>query len=135
MNQMTFTNGMKELRAIWPERSAQLTDRAVRRYWSATQHLTDEEFDRAVDLAVQECTYFPKPAELLQLAGVTGRSSGRRTELRAKVARYCTSQGQDVPSEGSFVVPSRGGEERFGCACDIGTRELFRVVETVPVAA
>ena len=139
MNQMTFTNGIKELRAIWPERSEQLTDRAVRRYWTAVQHLTDEEFDRAVDLAIQECTYFPKPAELLQLAGLAAgpRGDAQNSELRSRVTpllrgrryhRLVRSWSRREVAKSASAVPVTSGRE----SCSVSSRRCRRPHERAP---
>ena len=49
-------------------------------YLQALNDLTDEQFIRAVTLAIQTLKFFPKPAELRELIGVAGSSLDQKSE-------------------------------------------------------
>lgn len=63
MRRETFNQTMMLLAAIWPERSPSKETLAA--YWLALSHLPDDAFRQAAHRCIQECTFFPKPAEIL----------------------------------------------------------------------
>ena len=63
MQRETFNQTMKLLVATWPERSPSKETLAA--YWLALQHLDDTAFKQAAHRCLQECTFFPKPAEII----------------------------------------------------------------------
>lgn len=64
MKNDTFTSGMKLLAATWPDRSPSKDTLAA--YWMAVGHVDDAVFMQAAGMCLRECTFYPKPAEILQ---------------------------------------------------------------------
>jgi hypothetical protein len=78
-------------------------------YAQALADLSEEQFSRAIKMAIQKLKFFPKPAELRELAGAPGSSVDRDAESRkawdvviAFAAKWVQSD-----AEGSYVI-SRG---------------------------
>jgi hypothetical protein len=63
MTDETFTQYMDLMSATWPDRSP--SEETVAAYWLALNHLADDEFSSAVMRCLQECTFYPRPAEIL----------------------------------------------------------------------
>lgn len=55
---------MQLFAATWPER-APTADTALA-YWMALNHVDDKVFQQAARLCLQQCTFYPKPAEILE---------------------------------------------------------------------
>lgn len=64
MNRKTFEKTMQLFAATWPER-APTADTALA-YWMALNHVDDKVFQQAARLCLQQCTFYPKPAEILE---------------------------------------------------------------------
>ena len=60
----TFAKGMRMLAATWPDRSPSKDTLAA--YWMAIGHVDDTVFMQAAGMCLRECTFYPKPAEILQ---------------------------------------------------------------------
>lgn len=63
MTQEIFQKMLRLMAATWPDRSP--TADTATAYWIALNHLDDEEFEHATMRCLQECTFFPRPAEIL----------------------------------------------------------------------
>lgn len=64
-----FQAGFAGLCELYQRKPEDISSQLVEIYWQALQGLTNDEWAVATGRAVQECIYFPKPAELLDLAG------------------------------------------------------------------
>ena len=64
MQRDTFERGMRLLAATWPDRSPSGDTLAA--YWMALGHIDDNVFMQAAGMCLRECTFYPKPAEILQ---------------------------------------------------------------------
>jgi len=62
----TFEQMMAYFNATWPERAPDAETFAA--YWFALSHLDDQVFRLAAQRCVRECTFYPKPAEILARA-------------------------------------------------------------------
>lgn len=69
MTDTTFRQGMTMLAAVWPEKAP--AAETVAAYWLALSDLTDDEWRAACQAAVKTSKWFPKPAELRELARPT----------------------------------------------------------------
>lgn len=74
MNQQVFERGMKLLAATWPDRSP--TSQTTAAYWMALSHLDDTTFGESVTRCLRECTFFPRPAEILERAEAALTTAG-----------------------------------------------------------
>jgi len=61
-----YEAGMARLAAMWPGRSPDEATAAV--YAESLGHLDDSVWERAIELCLRECTFYPVPAEILQRA-------------------------------------------------------------------
>lgn len=66
MQRATFERMMRYFNATWPERAPDAETFAA--YWFALSHLDDQVFTMAAQRCVRECTFYPKPAEILARA-------------------------------------------------------------------
>lgn len=66
MERKTFIQGMALFAATWPDRAP--TKDTLSAYWLALSDLADDVFTEACKRCLRECTFYPKPAEILARA-------------------------------------------------------------------
>lgn len=66
MTRQNFNRGMALLEATWPDR-APTTD-TLSAYWLVLQELHDTTFEACIARCLRECTFYPRPAEILARA-------------------------------------------------------------------
>lgn len=94
MDKSTFSKVMRFFAATWPDRSP--TEDTLEAYWLALQHLDDDVFKQAAKRCLRECTFYPKPAEIisraadiLTIAGVLpSEPEAAWLEVQAAAKRY-----------------------------------------------
>lgn len=123
------------LSVLSPER--QMTREQVAAYAMALGDMTDEQLDYAVKRAVRECKFYPKPAELRDLAGVNSKPKPDVTGILARIKALTTYH----PNTGDTLPSVERVREELGDAIAnaygyIGPRRLEAVVfEGVGVGA
>lgn len=100
---------LSQLGALANVFGAEPTGAVLDMYSQALADLSEEQFSRAITVAIQRLKFFPKPAELRELAGATGSAVDRDAESRKawEVVIAFAAKWVQSDAEGSYVI-SRG---------------------------
>lgn len=122
--------GLKMLSEVF---SKELSDAAVMAYEHVMQTLTDQEFRKAVNVALEDCRFMPTPAELRELAG-----KGKTIKPEAAIGAMFDAIVRKVKSWGRYrafsfddpvccaAIRRLGGISRIADCSDEGLRPLRR---------
>jgi hypothetical protein len=119
MTEETFARAMRLLAATWPDRSPSKETLAA--YWLALAHLDDQVFMQAVSMCLRECTFYPKPAEILQrverILANAGVLPSEPEAAWSEVMRKISGKEADLSNEAmQKTVRELGGLRRIGQA-------------------
>ncbi len=109
-----FQKGFAGLCELYQRKPEDISQQLVEIYWQALRDLTPDEFTVGVARAVRESVFFPKPAELLNYAGV-GEAHKRLLAanawevVRAAMDKYDYTSSVDFGPLTNAVVRNLGG--------------------------
>jgi hypothetical protein len=87
----SFAVGITALEEVFDK---DLSDRVKDAYFAALSRLTPQQWERAVNRCIAECRFLPRPAELLERAGVNADPAADALEALAQVRRAIGAQGR-----------------------------------------
>lgn len=110
---------MQLIAATWPDRSP--TSDTLAAYWISISHLDDDVFMQAVGMCLRECTFYPKPAEILQrverILASAGVLPAEPEEAWAEILKKISGPESNLSNESiQRAVRELGGLRRIGQA-------------------
>lgn len=131
MNRKTFEQMMSLFAATWPER-APTADTALA-YWMALNHVDDRVFQQAARQCLQQCTFYPKPAEILarvtailDVAGALPLAGGQAWTEALRLAQWHEFESNYPSRDGSSREPQVSNNDIKRALYEMGGyRSLF----------